>query len=82
MDDDIKDKLVEYLKVMTWYHSEKKEPTGLFATIGHIETTLSSLNRNLENANNSSTKLSAALNWLTGVLAIAAIAQVVVTLLK
>jgi hypothetical protein len=59
------ERIDSFLDTLTWFHSEKTHPTGLFHTIGEIRGNLVKLNDNIKDANNSSDKLSKALNNLT-----------------
>lgn len=54
-----------FLDTLSWYHSEKTTPTGVFNAIGRIAENLQILNTNLVAANKSSDELTAALNKIT-----------------
>ncbi len=62
---DREEKLDKFLETLTGYFSEKTTPTGLFRSIGEIKNSLINLNENLEKANESSGKLTKALNNIT-----------------
>lgn len=62
---DREEKIDKFLDIMAWFHSEKTMPTGAFATIGRIAEHLAELNKNIVDANESSTKLTKALNNIT-----------------
>lgn len=49
----------------SYFHHQNFVPTGVFSTIGKIENHLNKLNENLVAANNSSEKLTEALNRIT-----------------
>jgi len=59
------EKIDIFLDNLAWFHSEKTHPTGLFHTIGDIRDNLVKLNNNIKESNDSSDKLSKALNSLT-----------------
>ncbi len=59
------EKIDKFLDNAGWYLSEKSIPTGLFSTIGDIRNNLVELNKNLNESNNSSSKLTRALNKIT-----------------
>ncbi len=61
----LEEKQKKFYDTLTWYFSEKRTPTGFFHTIGLIRDRLTDLNKNLENANKSSAKLTRALNKIT-----------------
>jgi len=62
---DREEKIDKFLDTVAWWHHEKQIPTGLFATIGRIETNLADLNKNIKESNNSSINLTSALNKIT-----------------
>jgi hypothetical protein len=70
----------DFYKTLTEYFSVRETPTGFFNTVGGIRDHLETLNKNLEQSNKSSTKLSKALNRLTLWGVIVAIAGVGVAL--
>lgn len=62
----------KFYDVLTWYFSEKAQPTGFYSTIGRIDEKLGklegrfdTLNSNLQKLEESSTNLSKALNKIT-----------------
>ena len=59
------EKIDKFLDTSTWYFSEKTTPTGFYATIGRIDEKLGNLNKNIEEANKFSEKLTKALNKIT-----------------
>ena len=54
----------QFYQVMIWYFRD--QPTGVYQQVGQIRTQLEELNKNLKAASDSSTRLSGALNFLTG----------------
>lgn len=60
-----KNKFDKFLETLTWYFHEKTTPTGFFHTIGDMRDKIDSLNQTLRAADESSTKLTKALNRLT-----------------
>lgn len=65
MEDINTQELNKTVKTMGWYFSEKQTPTGLYATIGRIEQALKELNVNLVKTDESSSKLTKAINNIT-----------------
>jgi len=59
------EKIDKYLDTLCWYFSEKKWPTGAFRAVGEIHKSLQELNGNIVKANQSSDRLTAALNRIT-----------------
>jgi hypothetical protein len=55
----------EFYKTATWYFSQRSTPTGFFKTVGLIKENLTELNVNIKESNESSMKLSSALNRIT-----------------
>lgn len=55
----------DFFKTLTWYFEEKTTYTGFLNTVGDIRDKLQVLNENLERTNESSTRLSSALNRIT-----------------
>lgn len=59
------EKIDKFLDILAAFHSTKETPVGLYSTFGRMEEDLKKLNENIEAANNSSTKLTEALNRIT-----------------
>lgn len=60
------EKIEKFLdEAASYFHHQNFVPTGVFSTIGKIENHLNKLNENLVTANESSEKLTKALNRIT-----------------
>lgn len=59
------DKIDKFLDNLAWFHSEKTEPIGLYSKIGKIEERIDELNKKLTESNDSSDRLTRALNKIT-----------------
>ena len=62
---DREEKIDKFLDNLAWFHSEKETPVGIYSTFSRMEEDLNKLNQNIEAANNSSSKLTSALNRIT-----------------
>ena len=62
---DREEKIDKFLDNLAWFHSQKDMPTGFFSTIGRIDEKLGKLNENIQQSNESSGKLTKALNRIT-----------------
>lgn len=59
------EKIDKFLDILAAFHSTKETPIGIYSTFGRIEDNLKKLNQNIEAANNSSGRLTKALNRIT-----------------
>jgi hypothetical protein len=66
------ERIDRFLDTLIWYFSEKSTPTGFYHNVGQIEEKLGqlikvgeTLNKNIEDAGESSEKLTSALNKIT-----------------
>jgi len=63
--EDNKGEIKSFFKTLGWYFGSKETPTGFYSTIGRIDEKLGRLIETLHQADESSTKLTKALNTLT-----------------
>jgi len=78
-----------FYKTLTWYFGEKTTPTGFYHKVGQIEQRLGELISTLNKADESSTKLTLALNnitkagvWIAGIGLFVAIFNLLFEILK
>lgn len=65
LDEETQEEVRKCASTLADYFSVRTTPTGLYKTIGKIDEKLGELNKNIKDANESSTKLTAALNKIT-----------------
>jgi len=59
------EKIDKFLDAAGWWHSEKTDRPGVWKAVGDIRDSLQTLNANIKEANDSSTRLTKALNTIT-----------------
>lgn len=59
------EKIDKFLDAVAWWHHEKTDRPGVYRAVGDIRDSLQTLNVNIKEANESSTKLTRALNKIT-----------------
>ena len=62
---DREEKIDKFLDATGWWHHQKEDRPGVWKAVGDIRDSLQELNANIKQANESSTKLTAALNKIT-----------------
>lgn len=62
---DREEKIDKFLDTVSWWHHQKENYPGMRKAIGDIRDSLQELNINIKNANESSSKLTFALNKIT-----------------
>lgn len=62
---DREEKIDKFLDAAGWWHHQKEDYPGMRKAVGDIRDSLQELNSNIKVANESSTKLTAALNKIT-----------------
>ena len=89
MDEIDSKELNKTIKTLGWYFNEKQTPTGFYATIGRIDEKLGQLISAIKSADESSVKLTKAINNITlagviiaGLGLIVAIANLILELIR
>lgn len=59
------EKIDKFLDAVGWWHHQKEDRPGVWKAVGDIRDSLQELNSNIKEANETSTKLTAALNKIT-----------------
>lgn len=59
------EKIDKFLDSVAWWHHQKEDRPGVWKAVGDIRDSLQKLNSNINEANESSTRLTAALNKIT-----------------
>ena len=59
------EKIDKFLDAAGWWHHQKEDRPGVWKAVGDIRDSLQTLNVNIKDANESSTKLTRALNKIT-----------------
>lgn len=59
------EKIDKFLDAVGWWHHQKEDYPGMRKAVGDIRDSLQELNTNIKEANESSTKLTSALNEIT-----------------
>lgn len=62
---DREEKIDKFLDAAGWWHYQKEDRPGVCKAVGDIRDSLQMLNTNIKEANDSSTKLTSALNTIT-----------------